>query len=29
MRFVTLALIPLLAACATPREACLAGVNKD
>ena len=28
MRFVTLALIPLLAACATPREACLAGVNK-
>ena len=29
MRFVTFALIPLLAACATPREACLAGVNKD
>ncbi len=29
MRLVTLALIPLLAACATPREACLASVNKD
>lgn len=29
MRIVTLALLPLLAACATPREACLANVNKD
>ncbi len=29
MRFVTLALLPLLAACATPREACLASVSKE
>lgn len=29
MRFVTLALLPLVAACATPREACLASVGKD
>lgn len=27
MRFVTLALLPLVAACATPRESCLASVN--
>ena len=29
MRFVTLALLPLLVACATPREACLAQVSKE
>lgn len=29
MRIVTLALLPLLAACATPQEACLADVNRD
>lgn len=29
MRFVTLALLPLVAACATPREACLARVSQD
>lgn len=29
MRFVTLALLPLVAACSTPREACLASVSQD
>lgn len=29
MRIVTLALLSLVAACATPRESCLAAVNKD
>lgn len=29
MRIVTLALLPLLAACATPQESCLASVGKD
>lgn len=29
MRIVTLALLPLLFACATPQEACLANVGKD
>lgn len=29
MRLITLALIPLLASCATPREACLSGVGSD
>ncbi|WP_458791416.1 hypothetical protein [Yoonia sp. MH D7] len=29
MRFVTLALLPILAACATPREACLASVSNE
>lgn len=29
MRFVTLALLPLVAACATPREACIARVSQD
>ena len=29
MRFVTLGLLSFVAACATPREACLSQVNKD
>ncbi len=29
MRLITLALLPLVAACATPREACIANVGKD
>lgn len=29
MRIVTLALLPLLVACATPQESCLASVGKD
>lgn len=29
MRFVTLAMIPLLAACATPRQSCLTEVTRD
>jgi hypothetical protein len=29
MRYLTLALLPLVVACATPREACLANVGSD
>ena len=29
MRIVTLALLPILASCATPRESCLASVGQD
>ena len=29
MRIITLALLPLVAACAAPREACIASANKD
>lgn len=29
MRFITLALIPLITACATPREACLSNVGSE